>query len=112
MSEKPSSLKMLIDEIKQYLELNLEYAKLTGAEKTTVLLTAVALSAVVGVLAVLIFFFISIACVHWLGLVLNMALAYSIMAGVYVLLLVIALVFRRQLIVNPVARFITRLFLR
>lgn len=112
MSDKENSLKSLWDEIRRYLELNLEYAKLTGAEKTTILLTAVATAAIVGVLAILIFFFLSIACVHWLGMVISMALAYTVMAGVYVLLLVVAVVFRRQLIIDPVAKFISRLFLR
>lgn len=112
MSEKENSLKTLWTEIRRYLELNIEYARLTAAEKTTILLTAVATSAIVGLLAVLIFFFISIACVHWLGMVISMALAYTVMAGVYVLLLVVAVVFRKQLIINPVAKFISRLFLR
>ncbi len=107
-----TSIKSLWNELKRYLELNIEYAKLTGAEKVTLLLTAMATVAVIGVLGILIFFFVSIACVHWLGNVMNIAIAYSIMAGVYVLLLVVALVFRRLLIINPIAKFISRLFLR
>ena len=91
---------------------NIEYAKLTGAEKITVLAAAMATSVIVGVLAILIFFFISIACVHWLGMVISMALAYTIMAAVYVVLLVVAWLFRRQLIVDPIAKFISKLFLR
>ena len=71
-----------------------------------------ATSVIVGVLAILIFFFISIACVHWLGMVISMALAYTIMAAVYVVLLVVAWLFRRQLIVDPIAKFISKLFLR
>ena len=112
MSDKENSFKKLWDEIHRYLELNIEYAKLTGAEKITVLAAAMATSVIVGVLAILIFFFISIACVHWLGMVISMALAYTIMAAVYVVLLVVAWLFRRQLIVDPIAKFISKLFLR
>lgn len=110
--DKESNIKSIWTEIRRYLDLNIEYAKLTGAEKTTLLLTAVATAAIVGVLGILIFFFISIACVHWLADVISLALAYTIMSGVYVLLLVLFIVFRRQLLLNPVARFISRLFLR
>ena len=55
MSEKENSFKKLWDEIHRYLELNIEYAKLTGAEKITVLAAAMATSVIVGVLAILIF---------------------------------------------------------
>nr|MBD5376549.1 phage holin family protein [Bacteroides sp.] len=112
MAEKESSLKTLWAEIRRYLELNLEYAKLTGAEKITILLTAIATAVVIGVLAILIFFFFSIACVHWLGDLMSMALAYTIMAAVYALVLVVFIVFRRELLINPVAKFISRLILR
>ena len=45
-------------------------------------------------------------------MVISMALAYTIMAAVYVVLLVVAWLFRRQLIVDPIAKFISKLFLR
>lgn len=99
-------------EVRQYFDLNVEYAKLTVAEKTAILLTAVATATVCGVLVVLVFFFISLAIVYWLGMVMSVALAYTIMGAFYVALLVVAIVFRRQLIINPISRFISKLFLR
>ena len=112
MAEKESQLKTLWAEFRSYLELNIEYAKLTGAEKVTLLLTAAATVSIIAVLGILIFFFFSIACVHWLGDLVSVAMAYTIVAGVYVALLIVALVCRRRLIINPIAKFITRLFLR
>lgn len=112
MAENKSTTQSLWGEIRRYLELNVEYAKLTAAEKVTILLTAIATVVVIGVLAVLVFFFVSLACVYWIGTAVSLPIAYSIMSGVYLLLLVAFIAFRRQLLLNPVAKFVSRLIMR
>lgn len=111
--DKPRGLQAIWAEIKDYLELNIEYAKLTAAEKLTILLTSAALAIVSGVLAVLIVFFVSIAGAYWLAQAgMSVALAYTIVAGFYVLMLVVIFLLRKQLLINPIAKFITKLFLK
>lgn len=112
MSETPNRLMSLWADIKSYVELNVEYARLTVAEKATVLLTALVTAAIIGALALIVLFFMSIAAVHWLAMTMSLALAYSIMTGFNVILLVLVYLFRRQIIITPIAKFITKLILR
>lgn len=110
--EKGNRFTALFHEAKEYLELKIEYARLTAAEKVTVLLTATALAAVATLLGFAVLFFLMIAVAHWLGLMMSMALAYTIVTGFFLLLLVLVFVLRRQLIYDPVSRFISKLFLQ
>lgn len=112
MAEKENRIKSLLTDVRQYFELNLEYAKLTAAEKTAILMTAVATVSVCGIMALIILFFLSIAAVHWLALVMSLALAYTIMAAFNILLLGLVLLFRKPLIVDPISKFVSRLILR
>lgn len=110
---KEGRLSTIWHELREYLDLNIEYAKLTAAEKVAVLLTATASVLVVGVLGILIFFFVSLAAVYWLARAgMSVALAFTIMAGFYVLLLVLFYIFRKQLVLDPIARFISKLFMK
>lgn len=112
MADKENRLTTLWREIKEYFELNVEYAKLTAAEKLAVLMTAAAIAAISGVMALIVLFFISIAAVHWLSLCMSLALAYTIMAAFNLLILALILLFREKLIVDPISKFISRLILR
>lgn len=99
-------------EVKETLKLNIDYAKLTATEKLTVLLSMTGLALVCFAVVSIIIFLIS------LGLTLLMAEstgifgACMIMAGIYAVILVVAILLRRQLIIDPIARFISHLFLK
>lgn len=112
MADKENRFKTIWLELRQYFELNIEYAKLTAAEKIAVLLTATATMAVCGLMALIILFFLSIAAVHWLALVMSLALAYTIMATFNILLLGLVLFFRKPLIIDPITQFVSKLILR
>lgn len=112
MSDKPNRVMSLWSDFRSYMDLNIEYAKLTAAEKTTVLLTAVATAAVIGVMAMIVLFFLSLAIVHWLAMTMSLAMAYLIMTVFNLLLLVIVFVMRKPLIVTPISKFVTRVILR
>lgn len=112
MAEKESQIKTLWEEIKNYIALNYDYGRLTLAEKLTVLMTAVALCAIAFSLVTLMMFFLSMALVRWIAMSTGIIGAYFIMFGFYVLLLVAAVVFRKALVVNPISRFITKLFFK
>lgn len=109
-TEKQRSTR-LIDRIKTYVSLGLESIRLTLAEKIILLLSTVLtvlVALIIGGIAVM---FVTFAIAHVLSLWLPLWAAYAIMAGVNILLLLIVLIFRRALILNPVSRAITKIIL-
>ena len=99
-------------EIKETLRLNLDYAKLTATEKLTILLSMTGLALVCFALASIIIFLISLGLMLLLAKSRGLFGACMIMAGIYALILVAAVLLRKQLIIDPIARFISHLFLK
>lgn len=104
--------KQLFDSIKDHFKLEIEYSKLTLAEKMSILLSRaiiVALLIFFGAGALLLLLW---AFANWMILVTG-----SLWLGVFIaiaVLVVIALLvygYRKQLIINPVTRFVTKLLL-
>ncbi|MDE6117832.1 MAG: hypothetical protein K2J65_02715 [Duncaniella sp.] len=110
MADKENQLHMLWAELKDTFKLNVDYAKFTAAEKLTVLLTTVTLALLALILVTLIMFFLSMAIVRWIAEGVGIVWAYAIMCAFYVAVLGCIIVFRKQLIINPIAGFISRLF--
>ena len=99
-------------EIKETLKLNCDYAKLTATEKLTVLLSMIGLALVCFALASIIIFLISLGLMLLLAKSTGLFGACMIMAGIYAMILAAAILLRRQLIIDPIARFISHLFLK
>lgn len=112
MSETSKQISGIWAEIKETVSLNIEYAKLTATEKLAIMLSICALAAVVLVLVSFVIFLISLGLMLLLAKSTGLFGACMIMAGIYAILIVIVILLRRQLIVNPVARFISQLILR
>lgn len=110
MSDKHQQINTFWEELKATFKLNVDYARLTAAEKMTMLLTTVTFALLGFVLISLIMFFLSLAVVRCIATGVGIIWAYFIMCGFYVLLLALVLAFRKQLIINPIARFVSRLF--
>lgn len=103
--------KRLVDEGRDYLSLELKYGKLTAVEKLSLLLSAIAFVAVLVIIGGFAFFYLMTTVVHllshWVGL-----MGAHLLVGLLLLLVMGAVVaFKRQLIVDPITRFVTRLFL-
>ena len=96
-------------QISELAKLYLVNARLTLTEKMARLLGLLAVCAIVFVLAVVAFLFISLALINWIGIGVGIEWAYMIMGGFYVLLIVVLFIFKKALIINPLARFISRL---
>lgn len=105
-----SSLQSLWTEAKSYLELQKEYLKLDSAEKLSVLLSAVATAIVCLVLGLVALIFFVVAFALWLMKFVGGAWSFTIMGGVLLLFILIILLFRKRWIVQPVARFVAKLF--
>ena len=107
----------LIDEVKEilsqstnWIKLEVEYAKFTIAEKFTVLMATLIIGAVCFLLGFAVLLLLTLAGVELFKLILSPALSYCAMAGVVCVLLVLIYLCRRPLLLNPIAKFITRLF--
>lgn len=109
MAEK-NSYERLWEQLKEYLRLNVENTKLTVAEKITVAVTAAAMALIAILFGVIVLFFISVALADLLTKAVGTFWSFMIIGGAYLLLFLIIFLLRRQLIANPVSRFMTRLF--
>lgn len=101
-----SSLKELLIRL---AKLYIESAKLTLTEKLTLLLSAALLVIVALVLGVFALAFFAGAAVEALELVMEPWLSYLILGGIFLVLMLLAIFLRKQLFVDPIARFISRL---
>lgn len=106
-----SNMRRVGEILRRYISLQLDYARLTAIEKATVLLSTVAFFAIAIVIGLITLVFISIGIGHWLAATIAPHLAYLFVSAFYIVLLVLLIIFRKQLIFNPAARFISRLFL-
>ncbi len=103
--------KKLWQQLKNFVTLQIDYSKLTVAEKLSILFSRVLLVAVVLLIGVLLLMQLMGAIVAALTVSLGSAsMAHLIAGGILILLLLVIFAFRTQLIVNPVTRFVTKLF--
>lgn len=104
--------KKLLTEARKFFTLEWNYTKLTAVEKLAVLLSAIAFVAVVFIIVTFVVYHLFAALVAVLTTALNSAWgANLIAAGVLIVLLLVVFAFKKQLIVDPVARFVSKLFL-
>lgn len=96
---------------RRWVELEIEYAKLTVAEKATVLLSTLILGAICLLLGMVILILFSLALVDVFKTFMNPALAYLCIGGILVLLIVTILLLRRPLLENPISRLLSKLIL-
>jgi len=105
--------KKLFAEARKYFSLEWDYIKLTAVEKMAVLLSAIALVAVVIIIATFVLHHMMAALVGVLASALGCTWgAHLIAALILLVVLLVVFAFKRQLIVDPVARFISKLFLK
>lgn len=95
--------------ISRYVKLLVEDTRLGLAEKLTRLLSAIAVSATMVILALVAMVFISIGVGYVLMPVLSPVWAFLIVAAFYIILIGVLIIFKRQLVVDPIARFISSL---
>lgn len=94
--------------VKKLGNLYIESLRLKSTEKITIILAAVAFYAVAMALGLVCLVFISIGIGHLLATTTAPHLAYLIIAVFYLILLILTIVWRRQIFIDPIARFISR----
>lgn len=95
----------------RWIQLEIQYAKLTATEKMTVLMTTLVLGAICLLLGMVILILLSFALVDTFKLIMNPALAYLTVGGILVLLIALIILLRRPLLENPISRLLSKLIL-
>ncbi len=101
----------IIDEGRRLVSLEVEDAKLMLTEKLTLLLGRVTLVAVAFVLSACVVIFMSMSISDLLLKSFSPWVTYLIVAAFYAVLIGVVALFRRQLIVDPIARYISQVIL-
>lgn len=109
--DSENSYSKIYAEVKKLCSLEIENARLLLTEKLTLLVAKIMLTAVVFVLSTAAMIFVSMALADFLLRTLSPAATYSIVGLFYIIVAVLIAVFRKSLIVDPVARYVSRVVL-
>lgn len=104
-------IKEMLLQAKCWLQSETTYIKLTVAEKLTLLLSALVVGAVCLLIGMIVLGLFSIALVDVFRTFLSPWLAYLCVGGIEILLMIIVVFLRKPLVINPISKFITKLFL-
>lgn len=110
--EKENPYVRIWHQIRDYINLRIDYARLTAAEKLTLVLGLLAVGFVCVLLGSVFLFFLSLAVVQFIAPYVGLGCAYLIMSGFAAVLITLVILLRRQIILNPLARFISRVILK
>lgn len=110
-NENNTGLSAISATTRQYLQLLVEDARLNATEKITRLLAAIALASLLTIVITAALLFASISAGLALSMIMNPVWAFIIVAGFFLLLMALLIIFRTQLLLNPIARYMSRLLL-
>lgn len=102
----------LVEVLKHYIGLKSEYIKLDIVDKVVRLLTAITIGALLLALLALAVIYLSFAAAYAMADVVGLAPAFCIVAGAYLLILVLFIVFRHQWIEKPLVKFLASLLMQ
>ncbi len=112
INKNVESIQKLLLEFKNYYLLQKKFIRLDTAEKLTVILSAVGISLIMLILVAFVFFFGTFAFAIYLGDELNsIPMGFAIVSGINILVLIIFYLNRKRFVVEPLARFMGRVFL-
>lgn len=111
-SKNIESIGKLLLEFKKYLELQKEFVKLDATEKMTIILSAILIVTVLLLLGSIVLLFLTFALAYYLGDVLgSLSLGFGLISAFILLLTVIFYLNRNRMVIQPMARFMTKLIL-
>lgn len=103
----------LIQEIKEYLDLKYDIARLDITEKLVVLFSVFYSFMIFIILVPGIFMFLSFALAYYLGLIFGgYHWGFLFVGGLYFIFAIIFIIFRKRLITKPLVRFLSKLILK
>ncbi len=101
----------LVEVLKHYIGLQKEYVKLDVIEKVVKLTTVITMAFVLSVLLILTIIYLSFAAAYALAPCVGNVGAFCIVAGFYLLLLVLCVLFRHRWIEKPLVGFLAELLM-
>lgn len=101
----------LIDTVKHYVSLQSEYVKLDVVEKTVRILTVITITAILCLFLLLMLIYLSFAAAYALAPCVGNVAAFAIVAGFYLAVLILFIIFRKQWIEKPLVKFLASLLL-
>lgn len=104
-------VRSVVSDLKEWVTLEIEYMKLTAAEKISVLLSSLILVIVLFIIFMVVLILFSFALVDLFNLFMPHSLACVTVGGILLLFIGCLYLFRNELVVNPIARLVTKLFL-
>ena len=104
-------MKTVVSEVKNWLNLEIEYLKLTAAEKVSVLVSTLILVIVLFIVFMVVMILFAFALVDLFNLFMPHSLACVTVGGILLLLIGVLYLCRTPLVVNPITKLITKLFL-
>ena len=105
------TIAQLVEALKRYLGVQKEFLKLSFIEKFVRLITALTLAVVFILLGFAVLFFMSFALVYWLAPLLGVALAFLVVALLYLVLLFLVFSNRKAWIERPLVRFLAEVLI-
>ena len=105
------TITQLVEMVKHNFELRKEYAKLDVVEKVVRLLSAIALAVTLAIILASSLFFLSAAFAVWLSQFTGLVLSLVIVAGIYLLLLLMVYGSRKSWIERPLVKYLSRMLL-
>ena len=101
----------LIAALKENVKLQKEYLKFDIIEKLVRLVTALSFAMIAFVLLIAILFYLSFAAVYWMEPVTGLAWAFAIVAGFFLLLLIMVSIKRSAWIEKPLVKFLVNILI-
>lgn len=105
------TIAQLVEVMKHYIGVRSEHLKLDVIEKTVRLLTVITVTLMLFLLLAIALIYLSFAAAFALAPTIGMPLAFCVIGGAYFLLLIVFILFRRQLIEKPLVRFLAGLLM-
>ena len=110
--EPVENFQQLYDDIKKYVVLQADFIRVEFVEKLTILISSFLIIMLVVILAMAALFYLFFSLAYLLEpLVGSMALSFYIISALYILFIILLFAFRKGLIINPIVRFLSKLFL-
>lgn len=107
-----ANLTTLIQEIRNFYNLEKHYLRYSAAEQLTLVISKLAIVIVVALIGFVSFIFLGLALVHWFGSSLgNLSLGYALYAASLLLILLLFYINRRKWIILPLARLMMHTFI-
>lgn len=105
-------MKEIISSVRNLIKLYIENGRLSLTDILTQLMSGFIIALVCILFAVMALGFISYGIIGALSASMPIVWAYIIVAGFYMFLIAILIIFKRTLLINPIARFISKIIMK